>query len=154
MSHTPCVFTDSDWAGCTRTRESTSGRVLMMQGGAVMWQSERQRSIALSSAEAELVALSESCRDARFIRCLHASIGSAIPNPTPAYVDNNSALTWAHHKAKWSASRHIATRYFCVRDWKKAGQVLPLRVDTTRQLADMFTKALPHASFTYTCAAW
>ena len=87
MSHTPCVFTDSDWAGCIRTRESTSGRVLMMQGGAVMWHTERQRSIALSSAEAELVALSESCRDARFIRRLHASIGSAILNPTPTYVD-------------------------------------------------------------------
>ena len=61
-------------------------------------------------------------------------------------VDNAAALQWAAQKAKWSASRHISTQHFAVQDWKKRGHLLPLKVDTTRQLADLFTKALPHAT--------
>ena len=148
-THHAITFTDSDWAGCTDTRQSTSGRVTMMQGGAVMWASARQRSIALSSAEAEQVALNAGARDARYLRRLHASIGLAIKHPTPIMVDSSAALQWSAKKAKWSASRHISTQHFAVQDWRKRGHVIPLKVDTTRQLADMFTKALPHATFTY-----
>ena len=118
----------------------------MMQGAAVLWASARQKSIALSSAEAEMVALNSAARDARFIRRLHASIGLAIVHPTPLMVDNSAALQWAGHKAKWSASRHISTQHFAVQDWKRRGHVLPLKVDTSRQLADICTKSLPHAT--------
>jgi transposase InsO family protein len=145
-SHPVTTFSDSDWAGCIDTRQSTSGRVTMMQGAAVLWASARQKSIALSSAEAEMVALNSAARDARFIRRLHASIGLAIVHPTPLMVDNSAALQWAGHKAKWSASRHISTQHFAVQDWKRRGHVLPLKVDTSRQLADICTKSLPHAT--------
>ena len=145
--HPISTFADSDWAGCIDTRQSTSGRVTMMQGAAVMWTSARQRSIALSSAEAEMVAASDAARDVRYIRRLLASIAQPIPHPTPLYVDNASALQWANKKAKWSASRHIATRHFCLQEWKRAGHILPIKVDTTRQLADIMTKALPHGLF-------
>ena len=80
----------------------------MMQGAAVMWTSARQRSIALSSAEAEMVAASDAARDVRYMRRLLASIAFPVHHPTPLYVDNASALQWANKKAKWSASRHIA----------------------------------------------
>ena len=103
-THHAITFTDSDWAGCTDTRQSTSGRVTMMQGSAVMWASARQRSIALSSAEAEQVALNAGARDARYLRRLHASIGLAIKHPTPIMVDSSAALQWSAKKAKWSAS--------------------------------------------------
>ena len=42
----------------------------------------------------------------------------------------------------------MATRYFCIQQWRKDGHVLPTKIDTTRQLADICTKALPHATFT------
>ena len=62
-------------------------------------------------------------------------------------VDSSAALQWSAKKAKWSASRHISTQHFAVQDWRKRGHVIPLKVDTTRQLADTCTKALPHATF-------
>ena len=144
-THIATTFSDSDWAGCVDTRQSTSGRMTMLQGAAVLWGSSRQRSIALSSAEAEMVAASDAARDTRFIRRLFSSIGKPIPNPTPLMVDSSSAIQWATRKAKWSASRHIATRHFCIQQWKRDGQLIPLKVVTTRQLADIATKAL-HAS--------
>ena len=102
-----------------------------------------------SSAEAEMVALNAAARDACFMRRSHASIGMRIKHPTPIMVDSSAALQWSAKKAKWSASRHISISHFAVQDWRKKGHVLPLKVDTTRQLADMFTKALPHATFVY-----
>ena len=96
-----------------------------------------------------MVALNAAARDARFMRRLHASIGLRIRHPTPIMVDSSAALQWSAKKAKWSASRHISISHFAVQDWRKKGHVLPLKVDTTRQLADMFTKALPHATFVY-----
>ena len=62
-------------------------------------------------------------------------------------IDSSAALQWSAKRAKWSASRHISTQHFAVQDWQKRGHVLPLKVDTTRQLADTLTKALPHATF-------
>ena len=47
------VFSDSDWAGCPRTRKSTSGGVLMFRGVAVKHWSSTQGSISLWSGEAE-----------------------------------------------------------------------------------------------------
>jgi hypothetical protein len=145
-SHQPITFSDSDWAGCIDTRQSTSGRITMMQGAAVLWTSARQKSIALSSAEAEMVALNNAARDARFVRRLHASIGMPIMAPTPIMVDNSAAIQWCDYKAKWSASRHISTQHFAVQDWKRRGHIAPLKVDTTRELADICTKNLPHAT--------
>ena len=119
----------------------------MLQGGAIMWSSKRQTSIALSSAEAEVVALSEAGRDSVWLRRLHASIGLNIHHPTPLHEDSSSALTWATSHPKWSASRHIATRHLKVREFTRDGTVLPLKVATYNQLADLMTKALPHAIF-------
>ena len=149
-SHELRSYSDSDWAGCIDTRQSTSGRVHMMQGAAVMWAVQRQRSIALSSAEAEMVALSEAARDVRYIRRLLASIGMPLSNPTPILEDNSSALKWATASScpKWAATRHIATRHFAVADWRKKGVVDVIKVSTDKQFADPFTKALPHAQFT------
>ena len=114
-----------------------------------MWATQRQRSIALSSAEAEMVALSEAARDVRFIRRLLNSIGVRSPNPTPILEDNSSALKWATSEAcpKWNATRHIATRHFAVCEWRRQGIVDVLKVATDKQLADPFTKALPHGLF-------
>ena len=41
-----------------------------------------------------------------------------------------------------------AHRHYSMQEWKRAGHVLPIKVDTSRQLADIMTKALPHALFT------
>ena len=71
-----------------------------------------------------------------------------IAHPTPLMIDSSAALTWASKRAKWSASRHVATRFFCLKQWHKDGHLIPLKVDTHRQLADICTKALPHATFT------
>lgn len=53
----PYVFVDADYGGCKDTRRSTSGYVFMMAGGPVTWSSKRQATVALSTVEAEYVAM-------------------------------------------------------------------------------------------------
>jgi hypothetical protein len=54
----PTAFVDADYRGCRDTRRSTSGYVFLMAGGQVTWSSKRQTTVALSTVEAEYVAMS------------------------------------------------------------------------------------------------
>ena len=54
----PYAFVDADYRGCKDTRCSTSSFVFMMAGGPVAWSSKRQATVALSTVEAEYVAMS------------------------------------------------------------------------------------------------
>ena len=139
-------FSDADWAGQLDNRRSTSGRVHMINGAAVMWNSRQQRCVSLSSAEAEYVALSETGRDVIWLRRLLAELGSPMPNPTPLFEDNNSAIKWTEDSHSWSRSRHIDTSYHAIRSWCDDKLVAIKKIDTTAQLADLFTKALPLSS--------
>ena len=55
---TPMAYVDADYGGCRNTRRSTSGFVFTITGGAVTWSSKRQVTVALSTVEAEYVAMS------------------------------------------------------------------------------------------------
>ena len=55
-------YSDADWAGDVNDRKSTSGYLFMMNGGAVTWKSKKQSCVALSTAEAEYVALSSAAQ--------------------------------------------------------------------------------------------
>ena len=54
----PTAYVDADYGGCRDTRRSTSGYVFTMAGGAVSWSSKWQATVALSTVEAEYVAMS------------------------------------------------------------------------------------------------
>ena len=65
----PCVFpgySDADWAGYTSDRKSTSGYVFIMAGAAISWKRNKQTCVALSTTEAEYIALSAATHE-RFI---------------------------------------------------------------------------------------
>ncbi|GJW06824.1 hypothetical protein Tco_1569247 [Tanacetum coccineum] len=55
------AFADADHAGCQDTRRSTSGSIQLLGGRLVSWSSKRQKSVVISSMEAEYIALSGCC---------------------------------------------------------------------------------------------
>jgi hypothetical protein len=61
------IYTDSDYAGCTDTRISVTGYTVFLLGVPILWKSKAQRSVTLSSAEAEFVACSEAAKDIKFV---------------------------------------------------------------------------------------
>ncbi|XP_062538227.1 uncharacterized protein LOC134206518 [Armigeres subalbatus] len=57
------MFVDANWAGDSHDRKSNSGVFIMFGGGIISWGSRKQSCVALSSTEAEFVALAEGCQE-------------------------------------------------------------------------------------------
>lgn len=70
-----CVgYSDADWGGSLDDRKSTSGYLFGCGGGAVSWQSKKQTCVALSTAEAEYVALSAASQESVWLQRLISEI--------------------------------------------------------------------------------
>ena len=137
-----CAFSDADWAGQLDDRKSTSGMVLMFNG----W-SRVIHLVACSSQDAEFMALSDACHEVVFIQNLLNSIGFHV-GKTDLFGDNKGSLCLAKDPADHQKPKHIAVRYFVVRQRVEEQRVQVLYVKTTEQLADLLTKALAKAQHT------
>jgi hypothetical protein len=65
---TPLAYADADYGGCRDTKRSTSGYVFLMSGGPVTWSSKRQATVALSTVEAEYVAMSRCAQQMKWMQ--------------------------------------------------------------------------------------
>ena len=84
-----CVgFSDADWAGDLDNRKSTSGYLFQISGEAITWKSKKQSSVALSTAEAEYIALSSAAQEAVWMRQIMTELGSPPTSATIIYEDN------------------------------------------------------------------
>jgi hypothetical protein len=80
--NTLTAFSDASWATCIETRKSTTGYVILLNGGAVHWRSHRQRIVTLSSTEAEYAAANEVTVQVVWIRRLLNELGFPDSSPT------------------------------------------------------------------------
>lgn len=67
-------YSDADWAGDVSDRRSVTGYVFLLQGGAVAWNSRKQPTVALSTTEAEYMALATATQEAIWLRSLYGEI--------------------------------------------------------------------------------
>ena len=118
----------------------------MRHGAAIMWNSKQQRTVALSTAEAEYVALTEAGRDAIWLRKLYADLGLTQKHSTLLHEDNASAIKWTSDATKWARTKHIDIAHHAIRDWREAGRLRIAYCPTTDMLADLMTKPLPNAT--------
>ena len=136
------MYVDADWAGDHRDRKSNSGYLVRFGGGLVSWGSRKQSCVALSSTEAELVALTEGCQELVWIRKLLGEFGIAINRAVPTYEDNQSCIKLVDGNKVEKRTKHIETRYFYVRDLKEKKMVDLQYCPTEKMLADILTKPL------------
>ncbi|GJZ70645.1 hypothetical protein Tco_0634496 [Tanacetum coccineum] len=85
------AFTEADHAGCQDTRRSTSGSMQLLGDRIVSWSSKRQKSVAISSTEAEYIALSGCCAYVLWMRSKLTDYGLGF-NKIPMQCDNKSAI--------------------------------------------------------------
>ena len=136
-------MTDSDWA----VKHSTSGYVFKLSGAIVSWASKKQVSVALSSAEAEIVAASEASKEALALRMFLADLGVHDGKPTSLASDNQAAIATAYNPEHHSRMKHVERRHFFVRECVENLQIVVPYVPTCDNLADFFTKALEPKTF-------
>lgn len=139
----PKAFVDADWANCIEDRKSYTGIVFVMAGSAITWESKKQPSIALSSTEAEFVALSTAAREAVYLKRLLSEIkyydGS---QPILVYGDNLGAQCMAKNPVLHGRSKHIDVKYLHVRDVVKANEIELRYIPTDENISDVLTKNL------------
>ncbi|GKA14607.1 retrovirus-related pol polyprotein from transposon TNT 1-94 [Tanacetum coccineum] len=141
-------FSDADHAGCIDTHKSTSGGIQFLGDKLVSWMSKKQDCTAMSSVEAEYVALSASCAQVMWMRTQLKDFGFNY-NKIPLYCDSQSAIAISCNPVQHSRTKHIHTRYHFIKEHIENGIIELYFVKTEYQLADMFTKALPEDKFQY-----
>lgn len=135
-------YSDADWGSDVDDRRSCTGHVFIKNGGSVSWQSKRQQTIALSSTEAEYMALSSSTQEALWLRQLQWEFWQDT-KPTPILCDNQSTICLAKNDAFQPRSKHIDIKHHFVREKVENKQISISHVSTTTMVADVLTKALP-----------
>jgi hypothetical protein len=140
-------YVDASYAACLDTSRSTTGFVFTLAGGPVSWQSKRQSTVALSTAEAEYMALCDGTKEALFMRQILADIGFKPTKPTALLEDNKAAILMTAKPIHHQRSKHIHVRFHFTREAVERGEIKIEYVNTSAQLADYLTKALPKDAF-------
>ncbi|KAL1582041.1 hypothetical protein WHR41_09299 [Cladosporium halotolerans] len=140
-------YSDADWGGDHATRRSTSGYIFMMGGGPISWCSKRQATVALSSCEAEYIALTQATKEAVWLRLLLTELGVPDAEPTRILADNQGAMALAKNPEFHTRTKHIDIQYHFVRQEVGRKRVQLEFVGSEDMLADCLTKALPAKAF-------
>ena len=110
------AYSDADWAGDLDDRKSTSGYLFQICGGAVSWRSKKQSSVALSTAEAEYIALASTAQEAVWLRQLTTELGSGSTEATTIYEDNQAAISMSKNPQYHGRAKHISIKYHFIRE--------------------------------------
>jgi transposase InsO family protein len=132
-------YADADYGSCLVDRRSYTGYVFMLSGGPISWESRKQRTVALSTTEAEYMSLGEACKEAIYLR----AIINKLMNTTTLlnlYCDNQSSLKLAHSNTYHSRSKHIDIRHHFIRTC--LNEIHLKYMPTSKMKADVLTKCL------------
>lgn len=138
-------FVDADWGNDPDDRKSFTGYVFVYNGAPISWDAKKQRTVALSSTEAEYMGVTEAAKEAIYLRALLNDLGIADAGDITVYNDNLSALKLAENSTFHGRSKHIDVRYHFIRDALKGRLLKMEHLPTEEMPADMLTKGLSRA---------
>ena len=130
------VFTDSDWASCPRTRRSTSGGVIGVNGHMVAQWSRLQGCVTLSSGEAELAAAIKGVCEGLSVKHLMEEWGDQVHLEN--YCDSSAARGVVHRKGVGKL-KHLEVKHMWIQEREKANDFKMLRVPRLNNVADVLT---------------
>ena len=137
-----CAYADADWANGKSDRKSVSGWVAKINGDPVSWASKKQRTVALSTCEAELYAEAAAIQEVLWLRGLLKELGLLPQMSSVVHGDNQSAIAVSQNGIKGERTKHVDVKYHFITETVQQGAVKLQWVPTTQQQADIFTKAL------------
>ena len=147
-ANTPHMYVDADFAGDANTRRSTSGMIVMMNGGPISWASRLQKLCAQSTAESEIYAATESVKEGAHLKLMCEECEIRSPGiPLIVWEDNNACVQLGHGLRGAKSARHYETRLRFLNEHVQEGTIEFARINTKDQLADGMTKALPGPAF-------
>ena len=143
-------YSDSDWAGCQKSRRSTSGSLISVFNINLQSTSRTQASIAHSSAESELYAMTQASVESLAIKNFIQEFNSAILSPSVSIVihtDSSAGKSMASRLGISRRSKHIELKYLWIQDEIKEGKLELKKVGTHFNPSDILTKLKICSSF-------
>ena len=137
------ALADANW----RHTRSTSGYCIFLGGACIASCCRRQGCIAMSTTEAELVALAECAIELISLKGVLETLGYEVDGPIDVGTDNKGAYDLCHRYTSAQHSRHIDRKLFKMREMRGAGQVQVRYVPTNDNTSDIFTKILARQLF-------
>ncbi|KAL5795724.1 hypothetical protein ACOSQ2_000544 [Xanthoceras sorbifolium] len=134
-------YVDADLAGNVDIRKSTTGYVYTLGGTAVSWVSQLQKIVALSTTEAEYVAVTEASKEMVWLQSFLEELGKKQEDNV-LYCDSQSAIHLAKNPSFHSRTKHIQLRYHFIRSLLEDGILKLEKISGAQNPADMLTKTV------------
>ena len=129
--------------GTCDSRRSITCNIFRYNRAPILWKSKLQKSVALSTAEAEYYSASLGAAEVIFPRRLLRNMGFEPKSPTPMYEDNTACIEWTNNVIGGrERAKHIDVRKHFVHEAAQLGHLCLYTVSTTYQLAAVFTISL------------
>jgi hypothetical protein len=135
-------YTDSDYAGSVEDRKSTSGYAFKYGNCLISWNSSKQKTVSLSSTEAEYIGLTTAVKEIIWLRQLLCEL-KRDKNQLQIFCDNKSTICLSKNPEFHARTKHIDIRYHFIRNAIQDHAISIDHVSTEDMPADIFTKALP-----------
>jgi hypothetical protein len=138
-------YADADYANSV-DRKSVTGYLFKMYGNLIIWTSRKQRTVALSSTEAEFISLASAAAEYLWVKQMLKEMRVYVQEPVVLYEDNQACI---HSLVSWDQRRlkHVDIKYTFIRDLVKSKSITVKYIESANQTADIFTKGLPYELF-------
>src|SRR4051812_39096788 len=131
-----------------RRKQRGGGWFVADNSSPIVWGGRKQKTVSLSSTEAEYLAASEAARAGLWIRGFMAELRVAPPGPSILRIDSSSALAILNGSSASHRRKQIDVVHHFAREQVEKGTLSFEKIGTADNVADIFTKPLPSSSFT------
>ncbi|GJW06298.1 putative ribonuclease H-like domain-containing protein [Tanacetum coccineum] len=146
------AYTDSDYAGASLDRKSTTRGCQFLRSRLISWQCKKQTVVANSTTEAEYVAAASCCGQVLWIQNQMLDYGYNFMN-TKIFIDNESTICIVNNPVFHSKTKHIEIKHHFIRDSNEKKLIQMIKIHTDQNVADLLTKAFDVGRFQYLIAS-
>ena len=141
----PTGYTNSNFQLDLDFKKSTSGCVFTLGDGAISWRNVKQSWIADSTMGTKYVVACEAAKEAVWLKKFLSDHGIVKMEQVPIllFCDNSGAVAQSKDPRNHKKGKHIERKYHIIRDIVAHGDVVVAKIDSSNNLVDPFTKALP-----------
>jgi hypothetical protein len=135
-------YSDFTYTSDPDKKTSVTGYIILLQGMNLAWKSHGQKSVTLSSIEAEYVAGSETCQEMIRIMQILKFMDMKIKFPMEIKIDNVGAIYLTNNQTTGGRTRHVNIRYHFVHQYVEDGMIKINFVHSEDNKVDAWTKNL------------
>ena len=142
-------YTDTDWGSNCNDCQSIGAYIVKIGDGAVSWKSKKQTCVALSSMEAEYMALCQVAKESVWMVDFLNDLSVSVQDSMVVNADNQGSIALTKNPVFHDQSKHIDIQYHFTHDLVKNRTISLNYISTKEMSADLLTKALPRAQHKY-----